>query len=118
MSYLRCPSFGHLELTPMTYKAALRSFIGEVSEPSSCLDPGFPWGGEDVRMGELAGPGSGTPAGQCLVKLNVTVGDSRDEGGRARFMIWNPKEHLIPRESHQKLFDCIPFVRQREEIAL
>ena len=36
--------------------------------------------------------------GQCLTKLNVTTGDSRDSGGRARFMIWNPKDHLLPRE--------------------
>jgi len=66
-------------------KAALRIFTTEVKERKICLDEGFKWGGEDVRMG------------QCLTKLNVSVGDSRDSGGRARFMIWNPREHLIPR---------------------
>jgi len=66
-------------------KAALQIFTREVKERKVCLDEGFKWGGEDVRMG------------QCLTKLNVSVGDSRDSGGRARFMIWNPREHLIPR---------------------
>jgi len=73
-------------------KGALEMFAAEVKARKVCLDEGFKWGGEDIRMG------------QCLTKLNVSVGDSRDSGGRARFMIWNPREHIIPRE--RDLFNC------------
>merc|ERR1712109_429458 len=66
-------------------KGALEMFAAEVKARKVCLDEGFKWGGEDIRMG------------QCLTKLNVSVGDSRDSGGRARFMVWNPREHIIPR---------------------
>ena len=34
-------------------KAALSTFDAEVKNPKACLDPGFEWGGEDVRMGAI-----------------------------------------------------------------
>ena len=34
-------------------QAALQIFATEVKERKVCLDEGFKWGGEDVRMGEI-----------------------------------------------------------------
>ena len=38
---------GFIVANIVTYKSA------EVKNPKACLDPGFEWGGEDVRMGEI-----------------------------------------------------------------
>ena len=38
--------------SPPGVQAALQAFAGEVKERKVCLDEGFKWGGEDVRMGK------------------------------------------------------------------
>ena len=38
-------------------QAALQIFTREVKERKVCLDEGFKWGGEDVRMGEIQSAG-------------------------------------------------------------
>ena len=64
-------------------KEAVHRFveIGLRDESKCRVDPG---GAEDLEMG------------QCLQRLGVKAGDSRDELGRERFHPFEPEHHLIP----------------------
>ena len=104
----------------MLSREALRRFsqVGLGVKNFCQLDDG---GDEDVNMGEAqAGCVGGDKslillqcnfkeshgAGNCMRKLNVSQGDSRDARQRKRFFPFQPADHLIPSKRGHTAAGC------------